>query len=107
MEERKAKGHKQYKRRLTALTTCNATGTHKPKLFVIGTADNPRCFRGGIKATLPVVWKANKTAWMNTSFFYDWVARHFVPETRAFKRAQGIPENEKVCWLPWCRDGRA
>jgi hypothetical protein len=85
------------KRRLTALITCNSTGTHKPKLFVIGTADQPRCFRNGIKATLPVTWKANNTAWMNTSLFYDWAARDFVPEVRAFKRGQGIPEDEKVC----------
>jgi len=42
----------------------------KHKLMVIG---NPRCFKG-VK-TLPVDYKANKSAWMTAVIFKDWLIK--------------------------------
>ncbi|XP_016659158.1 tigger transposable element-derived protein 4-like [Acyrthosiphon pisum] len=43
----------------------------KRKLMVIGKSQNPRCFKG-VK-TLPVDYKANKSAWMTAAIFKDWL----------------------------------
>ena len=37
---------------------------HKPKPIVISKADNPRCFRGIDKASLPVMYRANNISVM-------------------------------------------
>jgi hypothetical protein len=74
---------------LTVLVTCNASGTDKHKLLVIGNAAQPRCFRKLRMSTLPVHWRANKTAWMNTGVFTWWLTKCFVPAVKAFKRTAG------------------
>jgi hypothetical protein len=43
----------------------------KRKLMVIGKSQNLRCFKGVI--TLPVDYKANKSAWMTADIFKDWL----------------------------------
>ncbi|CAI6357775.1 unnamed protein product [Macrosiphum euphorbiae] len=47
------------------------SGTEKLKLFVIGKAKKPRCFKG-IKS-LPVDYRSNKKAWMTSSLFSEWL----------------------------------
>jgi len=59
--------------------------TEKLKLFVIGKAKNPRCFKG-IKS-LPVDYRSNKKDWMTSSLFSEWLLN--------FDRKMKI-ENEKV-----------
>jgi len=62
------KGGKLSKERLTVLVCANLSGTEKPKLLVIGKSKNPRCFKNIKK--LPVLYKANSSAWM-TSFLFE------------------------------------
>ena len=45
----------------------------KLKPLIIGKSRQPRCFRGIDPAALPVDYKFNKKAWMNTLIFENWV----------------------------------
>lgn len=58
------------KDRITVMLAANMSGTEKLKPLVIGKSAKPRGFKN-IKDTakLPVTWKSNKKAWMNSLFF--------------------------------------
>lgn len=77
----------------------NATGDKKLKPLVVGTAKSPRCFRGRDKSLLPVFWRNNKKAWMNSRLWVEWLRDCFYPEVKAYIQAQGI-RNPKVRWRP-------
>ena len=68
------KGIKTSKERITVLLACSAAG-HKLKPLVIGKAENPRCYRGTNKASLPVTYRANRKAWMTSILFQEWLER--------------------------------
>lgn len=76
--ETSAPGRKVSKERITFLACTNASGLHKVKIFVIGKALNPRAFKGF--ENNPVVYRANKNAWMTLAFFEQWFHDTFVPE---------------------------
>ena len=69
----KLKGSKKAMDRLTILVCTNMDGTVKKKLFVIGRARCPRCFKGLDVTKLPVTYKANKKAWMTAVLFENWL----------------------------------
>ena len=75
-------GTKKAKDRVTINTCANASGTIKLPLLLIGKAKNPRCFRNFNKNVLPVVYRNQANAWVNTEIFKDWFASCFVPETK-------------------------
>ena len=60
--------------RLTILLCSNMSGTEKLIPMMIGKSKKPRCFKN-IKyvSELPVTWKNNKKAWMNTTMFDEWL----------------------------------
>lgn len=64
-------GGKRAKQRLTILLAANMSGTEKLPLLVIGNSQKLHCFKG-IK-TLPVIYKANRKAWMTSEIFEEWV----------------------------------
>ncbi|GAU97015.1 hypothetical protein RvY_08378 [Ramazzottius varieornatus] len=73
----KPKGCKLRKDRITVLLTCSATGERKMPL-VIGTAKNLRPFvqaglRDGRTKHLGFAYKNNKTAWMDTDIFTEYL----------------------------------
>lgn len=78
--EATAPGRKISKERITFLACTNASGMHKIKPLVIGKSLNPRAFQN--YGRLPVVYKANKNAWMTLRFFEEWFHDVFVPEVR-------------------------
>ena len=49
------------------------TGTTKLPLLVIGKSKTPRCFKG-VKS-LPCTYRNNKTAWMTTELFHEWLRK--------------------------------
>ncbi|XP_017492339.1 PREDICTED: jerky protein homolog-like [Rhagoletis zephyria] len=51
------------------LCCSNATGSHKLKIFVIGKAKKPRCFKN---FQCPTDYKSSKSAW-TTSFKSAWI----------------------------------
>ena len=65
------KGGKQSKERFTVLL-CSATG-EKLKPLVIGKTERPRAFKGIKVDQLQVQWKATNKAWMNKSYFNEWL----------------------------------
>ena len=83
------KGGKRSKERYTILLCSNWTGSNKLKPLVIGKtfflfleknfrvfsgrSRKPRCFKNVNVDKLPVVWRANKTAWMNANLFAEWL----------------------------------
>ncbi len=69
-KDENAKGCKIAKDRITVLTCVSLTG-EKEKLMVIGKSKAPRCFKN--VSTLPVDYRANKTAWMTALLFIDFL----------------------------------
>ena len=70
----------------------NASGDCKLKPFFIHTAQNPRCFKNRVNAQhLPVIWAANKKAWMTATLFEQWFPQNFVPDVRQYCQRKGIP----------------
>lgn len=85
LKGKECSGGKYSKERITIMIGSNMSGTEKLKLFVIGKAKKPRCFKG-IKS-LPVDYRSNKNAWMTSSLFSEWLLN--------FDRKMKI-ENRKV-----------
>lgn len=75
--EKTAPGLKIAKRRVTFLGCTNASGLHKVKPLLIGTARNPRCFKN---FNNPLVYRHTKNAWMTAELFKNWFFQQFVPE---------------------------
>lgn len=68
-------GKKIKKDRVSVMVSCNATGTHKLKLWFIGKAKKPLAFRArGINMdALHIVWRSNSSAWMNTQIMVEYL----------------------------------
>ena len=67
-------GYKQSKEHLTVAVCANADGSHKYGLYVIGTAKKHRCFpKDWSPHLLGITWANNKTAWMNTLTFTEFI----------------------------------
>ena len=77
--ERSVDGRKKSKERVTLNVCSNASGTIKLPIHLIGKAKKPRCFKGINMELLPVVYSAQKNAWMEGSIFYEWFHNNFVP----------------------------
>lgn len=81
-DEKSAPGRKISKDRLTFMPCCNAAGSHKLPLLVLGKAANPRAFKN--ESSLPVVYKASTKGWMTRPLFMKWFKRCFIPEVKKF-----------------------
>ena len=71
-------GKKTEKERVTVSLTCNASGTDKRQLFLIGKAKRPRSFPKKFQPSRDLAPKGvryanNKTAWMTTHEFSKWL----------------------------------
>lgn len=89
--EKQARGYKQQKQRVTLMACCNANGSHKLPLMVIGKSQNPRCFRHSDRNTLPVQYSAQKKAWMDRKIFSQWFHETFVPAVRKELKKKKLP----------------
>ena len=69
--EKSAPGFKKAKDRLTVLGCTNATGTHKLKPVLIGKSAKPRYFKHVNMDALPVIYKSQRNAWMNSEIFAE------------------------------------
>ncbi|XP_042230822.1 tigger transposable element-derived protein 1-like [Homarus americanus] len=79
-EEKTMPGFKASKDRLILLLGGNAAGDCKLKPLLVYHSKNPKALKGVVKASLPVVWKANPKAWMTRVLFEDWFFHNFVPD---------------------------
>lgn len=81
-------GGQKSKQRITVLFCCNADGTEKVKLTVIGRYQKPRCFK--MSGSLPCIYKANRKAWMTSALFTDFLTY--------LDRKMGC-QNRKICLI--------
>ena len=70
-----------FKDHLPAIMCCNADGTAKVDLAIIGKAKEPRCLRG---AECPCTYFAQANAWSDTATFLKWWRKVFLPFVRRF-----------------------
>lgn len=88
-QEKTAPGRKINKERVTFLACCNADGSQKLKLLVIGKAKNPRAFKN---VNIPVEYKSSANAWMTTAIFLDWFHHSFIRQVKSHLRSLNLPE---------------
>lgn len=81
----KCSGGKKSKERVTVLVACNQDGTDKLPLLVIRKYAKPRCFRGSNMDLIPVTYKSQKKAWIDSALFEEWV-RKFDRKMKAANR---------------------
>lgn len=79
------------------LVCANMAGTHKIKLCVVGKYRKPRCFKN--ISYLPVDYRAQHSAWMNSEIFLGWFKHVFVPSVKENLKKKGLPEDSKVVLL--------
>ena len=66
-------GSKLSKKRLTVLICANMDGSDRYKPLLIGKSKNPRCFKNQNLKSLPIIYKANKHAWMTAEIWQEWL----------------------------------
>ena len=66
------KGFGQIKKRVTICFGVNATGKHRLKSLVIGTAKSPRCFKQFTNTNI-IDYCSNDSAWMTSKVFGDYI----------------------------------
>lgn len=84
LQESTATGLKTKKERITVAVCTNAARSHKLPLFVIGKSVKPRDFKNININTLPVYYRAKKSAWMRSFLFEEWFSNEFVPKAKAY-----------------------
>ncbi|KAF8248113.1 DDE-domain-containing protein, partial [Wilcoxina mikolae CBS 423.85] len=65
------RGIKSTKTRVSVFLTCNADGSEKYDIMIIGKAYSPLCFRRA--DTLPFIYRNNKKAWMLSGIWYEYL----------------------------------
>lgn len=100
--EKSAPGFKKAKDRLTVLGCTNATGTHKLKPVLIGKSAKPRCFKNVNMDALPVTYKSQRNAWMNSEIFAEWFTKEFVPAVKRHQRLQNIHSPKALLLIDNC-----
>ncbi|KAJ4426024.1 hypothetical protein ANN_27651 [Periplaneta americana] len=83
-DETEASGCERNKHRVTLLACCNATATNKLPLMVIGKARNVNV------QDLPVFYRSQPKAWMNSRLFSEWFHEQFVPSVLSFSAKRGL-----------------
>ncbi|XP_028967284.1 LOW QUALITY PROTEIN: tigger transposable element-derived protein 6-like [Galendromus occidentalis] len=78
------KGGKKSKLRLTTLFCCNASGTEKRRILIVGKSAKPRCLRD--VRSLLCQYRGNRNAWMTRDLFTEWLIR-FDKDMRLQKRS--------------------
>lgn len=102
--ESRASG-KLEKAQITVTLACNATGTQKLPPWIIGKAQNPRCFaHSGVHVeNFPMVWRYNGKAWMTGIMFEEYL-RWFDEQTAGRKVCllidQLVAHTDGIIFLP-------
>ena len=77
-----------------------ATGTHKLKRVLIVKSMKPRCFKNVYMDALPVIYKSQRNAWINSEIFGEWFSLFllftllsYFRLSRLFTRIPTSPDN--------------
>ena len=87
--EKIAKNFKKPKDRINILATANASGDFRLPLLLIGKSKNPRALKNINLSALPVIYKNQKKAWMDSAIFKSWFFDHFIPSVSSNLRGKG------------------
>jgi len=68
-------GKKQDKFRITMGLACNADGSEKLPILLIGKYAKPRCFKNASPESLGLYYRSNKKAWMTMVLFEEYEIR--------------------------------
>jgi hypothetical protein len=88
--QRRAKGLKLPKDRVTLLLCSNLSGSCMIKPMIINNSANPRAMKLVSKNNLPVFWRSNQKAWMTQFLFEDWFHNCFIPGVETLMRDKNI-----------------
>jgi hypothetical protein len=77
---------------VTVAACCNASGTHKLPLFVIVTSRKPSAFKNLNLSSLPVYYRAQKSARMDATLFREWFHEEFVPAVSKHLKFRNLSE---------------
>ncbi|XP_072263547.1 tigger transposable element-derived protein 1-like [Pyxicephalus adspersus] len=91
MEEKSAPGYKASKDRLALLVGGNASGDFKLTPLLVHHSLNLKALRNVTKASLPVIWMADKKAWVTAAVFQEWFLNHFIPAVEHYCLGKNIP----------------
>ena len=83
MFEKRADGQKKCKDCVTINACSNGCGSIKLLLLFIGKFARPRCFRGLNMTALPIIYKYQKNAWVDSHIFSEWFHNNFVTTVQA------------------------
>ena len=75
LKDKSAVGERTVKSVLLLLVARNQGGTDKLPLLVIGKYAKPRCVRGSNMDLIPVTYKSQKKAWIDSVLFEEWVRK--------------------------------
>ena len=89
--EKRAEGRKKAKDRVTVNACANVTGSIKLPLLFIGKAKRPRCYKNTNMDSLPVIYRNQSNAWVNTEIFSSWFHDQFVPYVQRALKSKGLP----------------
>ena len=87
--EKTAKNFKKPKDKVSILATANASGDFRLPLLLIGKSKNPRALKNINLSALPVNYKHQKKAWMDSVIFKSWFFDHFIPSVTSYLRGKG------------------
>ncbi len=73
MATKQLAGRKQNKERFTLAVCCNADGSDKLPLLVIGKYENLRCFKNVNRDSFGCKYRSNPKAWMTQVIFLEWL----------------------------------
>ncbi|XP_018574376.1 jerky protein homolog-like [Anoplophora glabripennis] len=79
-QETSAPGYKRSKERVTILACSNASGSHKLPLMMIGKSAKPRAFKNLSPTAMPVYYRNQRSAWMDSKLFKAWFYEEFVTQ---------------------------
>ena len=66
-------GRKKEKNRISTVLACNAIGTDRLQVWIIGRNKMPRALRNINVSTMGGEWRWNKKAWMDTTIMVEWL----------------------------------
>ncbi|CAM4604323.1 unnamed protein product [Caretta caretta] len=83
-EKKTAPGFKAAKNHLTLLLVGNAAGDRNIKPLTVYQSETPHTLKGFSNEHLPVIWRANKKAWIIGAIFSEWLTLYAAPAWKEY-----------------------
>ncbi|KFD63957.1 hypothetical protein M514_23948 [Trichuris suis] len=90
MNEKSQTGHRVSEDRFTVLLGGNLKGNFKLKPMLVYQSRFPRALKGCSQGSPPVIFRANKKAWLTKASFEEWFLNHFCPAVQKYCKPNNI-----------------